>query len=142
MVKNYLKIQKVRYPDLFDIEYSIEQNCLEYKVPKLILQPLVENALYHGIRAKGKRGTIKIGGNMGEGTVILSVEDDGAGMSEEQIKDIMINKDRSIKESFGLRATFERIRIFYGNDNAYKIESKLGEGTKIVLFIETEEKED
>ncbi|RII36601.1 sensor histidine kinase [Clostridium chromiireducens] len=142
MVKNYLKIQKVRYPDLFEMEYTIESNCFEYKIPKLILQPLAENALYHGIRAKGKNGTIKISAHKGEGIVILSVEDDGAGMSEEQIEDILISKDRGIEESFGLRGTFERIRIFYGNDNAYKIESKLGEGTKIVLFIEAEEKEE
>lgn len=142
MVKNYLKIQKVRYPDLFEAEYSIEANCLEYKIPKLILQPLAENALYHGIREKGKSGTIKIGAHMEEEIVILSVEDDGAGMSEEQIEDIMNSNDKSVKESFGLRATFERIRIFYGDNDACKIESKLGEETKILLCIKIEDKED
>lgn len=142
LVKNYLKIQKVRYPDLFEAEYSIEASCLEYKIPKLILQPLAENALYHGIRENGKSGTIKISAYMDEGAVIISVEDDGTGMSKEQIEDIMGSNNESAKESFGLKGTFERIRIFYGDDDACKIESRLGEGTKILLCINTEDKED
>lgn len=142
MVKNYLKIQKVRYPDLFDAKYSIEASCLEYKVPKLVLQPLAENALYHGIRENGKSGTIKISARMEDGIVILSVEDDGVGMSEEQIEGIMKINNKSIKESFGLRGTLERIRIFCGDDDACKIESRLGEGTRILLGINIEEKED
>ncbi|NSB16975.1 cache domain-containing sensor histidine kinase [Clostridium beijerinckii] len=142
MVKNYLKIQKIRYPDLFEVEYSVEAGCLEYKIPKLILQPLAENALYHGIRENGKSGTIKISAHMGDGVAILSVEDDGAGMSDEQTDDIMNINNKSIKESFGLRGTLERIKIFYGDDDACKIESKLGEGTKILLYINIEDKED
>ncbi len=141
MVKNYLKIQKIRYPDLFKAEYLIEANCLDYKIPKLILQPLVENSLYHGIRENGKSGTIKISVYMKNEIIIISVEDDGAGMSEKQIEDIISNNNKSIKESFGLRGTFERIRIFYGDDEACKIESKLGGGTKILLYINIEHKD-
>lgn len=142
LVRNYLKIQKIRYPDLFEVEYSIESSCLEYKIPKLILQPLAENALYHGIRENGKSGTIKISAHMDNENVIISVEDDGVGMSKEQIEYIMSNRNNSINESFGLRGTIERIKIFYEDDDACKIESSLGDGTKILLCINIQDKED
>lgn len=135
IVKNYLKIQKVRYPDLFTVSYKINPTCLSYTVPKLILQPLVENALYHGIRPQDKSGTITIGVDFIEGVVSLWVEDDGKGMTKEQIEAIINSQIGKTGDSFGLKGTLERIRILYGDANAFKIESQLDKGTKIILYI-------
>lgn len=135
MVRNYLNIQKVRYQDLFEVEYHIEESCLKYPILKLVLQPLVENSLYHGIRQKGKPGTIIITAQEQGDRIYLSVEDDGVGMSKEQI-DMILNEEISAQsKSFGLRGTLERLRIFYGDENCFKIESEPEKGTKVSLMI-------
>ena len=82
-VENYIYIQKIRYKDLFDAEYDIDEEVLEVKVPKLILQPLVENSIYHGIRPLGNKGCIKISIKKKENRIQLSVEDNGEAMSKE-----------------------------------------------------------
>lgn len=142
MVKNYLKIQKVRYQDLFTVQYDINQECLEYKVPKLILQPLVENALYHGIRPLQKSGTITVGADKVEGIVRLWVQDDGTGMSKEQLDAIINTKLGEGIESFGLKGTLERVRIVYNDKNAFEIKSNLGEGTKIILYVHDDNRQE
>lgn len=141
MVQNYLKIQKVRYPDMFEVYYEIDEDCSKCMIPKLVLQPLVENALYHGIRAGRKKGNIKIKAHRFNNIVRLSVEDDGLGMSKEKIESIMNDRNDESNNSFGLKGTLERIKIYCGNENAFKIVSKEGIGTKIILFIESGQKE-
>lgn len=142
MVENYLKIQKVRYPDMFDVYYEVDEECSSYEIPKLVLQPLVENALYHGIRAGRKKGTIKIEAHLNNDEVELSIEDDGIGMSEEKVESIMNGKNDDFNNSFGLKGTFERIKIYCGNDKACRIVSREGRGTKIFLWIKNRQKED
>ncbi len=134
MVKNYLLIQKMRYPELFTVSFTIDEKCNKYKILKLVLQPLVENALYHGIRNKVGGGTIAIRTDHLNDHIRITVEDDGVGMSEEFIKSMLENSIGSI-DSFGLRGTIERLRIFYGMDNCFQIESKVDLGTKITLLI-------
>lgn len=141
MVENYLKIQKVRYPDMFDVYYEIDDDCSGCMLPKLILQPLVENALYHGIRPSRKKGNIKIEAHMVDDVVQLSVEDDGLGMNREKIDEIINGTQNEANNSFGLKGTLERIKIYSGNENACRIESTEGVGTKILLFVETGHKE-
>lgn len=135
MVRNYLNIQKVRYQDLFEVEYHIEESCLKYPILKLVLQPLVENSLYHGIRQKGTPGTIILTAREQEDRIYLSVEDDGVGMSKEQINMILNEEISAQCKSFGLRGTLERVRIFYGDENCFKIESEPEKGTKVSLMI-------
>lgn len=135
MVRNYLNIQKVRYPDLFEVIYDVEESCLSYPIMKLVLQPLVENSLYHGIRAKETSGKITIAAQEFEDEIRLSVADDGVGMSNDEIEAILKQEQNSQSKSFGLWGTMERIRIFYGNENCFKIESKPEKGTKITLSI-------
>lgn len=138
IVRNYLNIQKVRYQDLFEVEYQIDQSCLDYQMPKLVLQPLVENSIYHGIRPKGTSGLISISACETEDAVVLTVADDGVGMSQEEIASILKKeKDGKIK-SFGLHGTMERIRIYYGEKDRIKIESEPGKGTQITITIPKE----
>ena len=97
IVKNYLIIQQVRYGDIFAAVYDIQQEALPYQVLKLILQPLVENALYHGIKPLGKQGRITVGVKLEKGFLKLSVADDGVGMTRERLQQIM---DSSGKDTY------------------------------------------
>lgn len=135
LVKNYLKIQQVRYADLFSVNYKIDERASGCKILKLVLQPLVENALYHGIRPKGEYGTITVETKYMEEHIQITVEDDGTGISEEDIRQILnVNTDTGAR-SFGLRGTIERLRIFCGVEDCFRIESVIGSGTKITILI-------
>ena len=83
-IKSYLQIQKVRYQDIMDYEVTLEKSLEECGILKLTLQPLVENALYHGIKNKRGKGRIWVRGYAKEDMAVLEVEDDGAGMTEEE----------------------------------------------------------
>ncbi|MBB6022445.1 sensor histidine kinase YesM [Paenibacillus sp. JGP012] len=88
IVRHYLSIQQVRYPGVFEVQYDIDPDCERVMMPKLVLQPLVENSLYHGIRAKGSPGMIRIQARQTADAVTLTLTDDGVGMSKEQMQQI------------------------------------------------------
>lgn len=139
IVRDYLALQKLRYGDIIDDIYDIAEDTEEYIIPKLILQPIVENCIYHGIRIKGEKGTIRITSRLIDDVLHLAVRDTGVGMSKEQIDKILMQKRDDTKDtdkkSFGLWDTIERIRIFCGRDDVVKIESEPGEYTEIELII-------
>lgn len=137
IVKNYLIIQKIRYQDKYRVHYDIDESCLNMKIPKLVLQPLVENAIYHGIRAKKTSGNIRIMVRREIGHISVIIADDGIGMSEEQIKTNLQGRPSGEGTGFGLWGTIERVRIFYGEDT-FRIQSSPGEGTLIFLNIPEE----
>jgi two-component system sensor histidine kinase YesM len=135
LVVNYLIIQKYRYEDLFSVEYDIDWEAKKYKILKLVLQPFVENALYHGIRPKGIRGKISINIRHNTDSILLQIADDGMGMSKEEIDKLFMGKAVRENESFGIWGTIERLRIFYGVENIVSIESEKGCGTKVFIRI-------
>lgn len=138
IVKDYLSLQKLRYGDIIEDEYDIAEDTLKIVVPKLILQPLVENSIYHGIRQKGETGTIKITSRIIADELHLSVRDTGVGMSSEEIERVLSTENvdnRSEEESFGLWGTIHRMRIFEGRDDIVKIESEIGEYTQVEFII-------
>jgi len=135
IVRNYLNIQKIRYADLFSVHYKLDERADSFKILKLVLQPLVENALYHGIRVKGEHGTIYVETEYLQDFIRIKVEDDGVGMSEECIRRILDDSTDAEVLSFGLKGTIERLRIFYGSDDCFGIESVVGVGTKITILI-------
>lgn len=96
IVRHYLTIQQVRYPDVFEVQYDIDPGCEQMIIPKLVLQPLVENALYHGIRAKGSPGIIRIKALQRSDAVTISLSDNGVGISEEQVKQIQRTEKQKI----------------------------------------------
>ncbi|GFZ33890.1 histidine kinase [Clostridium zeae] len=130
-IKSYLVIQNVRYKNKFEVQYNLEQNCNNFRIIKLVLQPLVENAIYHGLRNKADKGLIKISTYEEVGKVILEVEDNGIGIDEEKLKNINENNTTGI----GVRATKERLRVFYGEECKFIVTSKKDIGTKIVIEI-------
>ncbi len=135
IVKNYLKLQKLRFPDLFEDVYEVQEEALGIRIPRLILQPLAENALYHGILPMGDFGTITIEASIRGKKLILQIKDDGVGMNEEKLREILRGNLELNRQSFGLRGTVERLRIFYEEDHIYDIQSAPGEGTRIILSI-------
>lgn len=139
IVKDYLSLQKLRYKDIIEDTYDIAPNTEEFIVPKLILQPLVENSIYHGIRLKGEKGQIRISSFL-EGDVLhLIVKDTGVGMSQEAIDAVLTSSDKgkadNAEDSFGLWGTIERIRIYCNDDDVVRISSEPGEYTTIEFLI-------
>ncbi|GAA0404971.1 sensor histidine kinase [Paenibacillus motobuensis] len=135
MVRNYLKIQSVRYQDVFEAQFEVEEDCSQTPIPKLVLQPLVENSLYHGIRPKGTKGVIRISIKNVDGSTKISISDDGIGMSREEIEQILFTERQGQIKSFGLWGTMERLRIFYDDRDVFHIESEPGTGTNITLIL-------
>ncbi len=138
ITQDYLSLQKLRYGDIFEDEYILDDTTLDCLVPKLILQPLVENCIYHGVRPKGEKCVIRITTRMEEDGLHIIVYDNGVGMSEEQIKNVLEaseEDDARILSGFGLRGTINRIRYYYDYDNVVQIHSEPGEYTEIDIYI-------
>ncbi len=135
VVKNYLRIQKYRYDEMFSVEYDIDEKVNGYKILKLVLQPFVENALYHGIRPMQKSGTIFVSARYLDGYVELSIADNGVGMSAEDVERLTSGKtSRDDRSSFGIWGTIERLKILYGEDDIVSISSQPGIGTKVTIW--------
>lgn len=134
-IRSYLEIQQVRYKDILDYVIDMNQELAGYQVPKLTLQPLVENALYHGIKLKRGKGTIHVT-SYSEGDVIyMEVTDSGAGMDEERLKEVRRAIRKEERVGFGLSTVHERLQLLYGTEYGLTIESNAGEGTKVVARI-------
>ena len=138
IIENYLKLQNLRYKDVFESEYQIEEDVANLMVPKLILQPLVENALYHGVRLKGEAGIIRVRVYQENEILYLSVYDSGIGMTEQQIKELMHKESKS----FGLRKTIERIQTYYERQDVYEIKSEEGHYCEVTIKIPLSKEEE
>ena len=137
-IRSYLQIQEKRYHDILDYHIYIDPEIYEYQIPKLTLQPLVENALYHGIKYKRSRGMIEITGTKEGENLYLTVADDGVGMDEDELKKLGKEISRPCKETesgFGLANVNERIRMYFGAEFGMKIWSEKGSGTRITIEI-------
>jgi two-component system sensor histidine kinase YesM len=136
ITKNYLKLQKLRYGDIFTDEYRIDDEIANVKVPRLMLQPLVENALYHGVRLKGEMCEIKVSARHEGEFIIVSVYDTGVGMSKEKIEGIMERESNS----FGFKKTIERVALYFDKEDIYEIKSREGYYFEVILKIPLERK--
>ena len=138
-VSNYLYIQKIRYKDKLNYVIHVDESLYAVEVPKLILQPLVENAIYHGVKAKRGGGTITITGVPEGENLVFTVQDNGAGMPQEKVEELNRRmSERSVldeKKSFGLFYIRERIQLCYGKGYGVHVESTLGEGTRVTITL-------
>lgn len=141
-VRSYLTIQKMRYRDILDYRIEVDEDILDGVILKLTLQPLVENALYHGIKNKRNGGTITVRAKRTDQNVILlEVQDDGVGFTSYKLAQIQqeINSDSeeiTLKESgFGLENVNKRIKLFYGKEYGLSIDSHYLEGTRVTVAI-------
>jgi len=143
-VRSYLEIQQVRYKDIIDYEIDIGDGLDKCIIPKMTIQPMVENAIYHGLKPQRGKGMIYVRGSIAYGRVTLKVEDTGIGMDKEtleKLRDQIANDDPS---SFGLVAAYKRLRLVYGNDCTFCIDSEPCAGTAITISIpyKTEESDE
>jgi two-component system sensor histidine kinase YesM len=134
-IRSYLEIQQMRYRDLMEYEIDIPDMLKEFILPKLTLQPLVENALYHGIKISRRKGFIRVAGRAQGECLILEVTDDGSGMTTERLDAVRASLADDRPEGFGLRTVNQRIRILFGREYGLTVESTPDAGTKVTVTI-------
>lgn len=134
-LKNYATILNIRYDNKINLICDVQEEILKCHMLKLVLQPIVENAIHHGIRNKEGIGTISITGYGDEEELVFMVEDDGLGMTEEKIEEIMKGKSQKGKSGFGLYSGIQRISLFYDIKNPIKITSEINSGTQITVCL-------
>jgi two-component system sensor histidine kinase YesM len=140
-IKSYLTIQKMRYRDILDFKIEVDKDVAENTILKLILQPLVENALYHGIKNKRRGGTISVRARRkGDDEVLLEVEDDGIGLTPQKLAQLRAElEDDSgeikMESGYGIGNVNNRIRLYYGKQYGISINSEYRTGTCVTLVI-------
>lgn len=134
-VNSYLQIQQIRYSDILNYDIQVPDGLKPYYVPKLILQPLVENALYHGIKNRRGIGSIRIVGEDAGEDILLTVSDNGAGMNEEQVTALQAGIYQDRHTGLGLVNVHKRIRLYCGDRYGLLFSSKKGEGTSVSVRL-------
>jgi two-component system sensor histidine kinase YesM len=142
-VRSYLEIQQVRYQDILDYSIDVPEEVHNAPVPKITLQPLVENALYHGIKNKRGKGNISITGKTENKCIYIYIEDNGMGMTEERLERIsekmndpgLFESEEDKGDVFGLSNVNERIKLKFGSRYGIHIDSVYGEGTTVTILL-------
>lgn len=140
-VRSYLRIQKIRYQDLLDYDFAVEDEVRHQKMIKLVVQPLVENAIYHGLKPLGRPGHIYIRAQLRKGgpegpMIWITVEDDGAGIPAEKLavlNETLAAGQADPDKGYGIFNVNERIKLYYGNTYGLMLESLPGQGTRATL---------
>lgn len=138
ITEKYLVLQQMRYGDKLSFEFEPDEKTTQCMVPALILQPIVENAIFHGIEAKNEMGIIVISSEIQNERLIISISDDGAGMNEdtlERVIDTCTNKEYTRNESIGIANVSGRIKVDFGNEYGLHIESEAGIGTTVTIEL-------
>lgn len=130
-LNRYLYIMKIRLDDRFSVLVDIPEEFMDLKVPKLFLQPFVENALVHGFKGMEEKGLLEIHAEWEEENVVFYVEDNGCGMTQEKIAEIMNGNPDSI----GIANVNKRLKILYGPEYGVEYHSQMGEGTSVIIRI-------
>lgn len=143
VLDSYVYLMKIRYSEGFEVEYQIEEACMECQVPRLILQPLVENAIVHGF-SEEETGHLKVSAQKRENKLILKVWDDGCGLTDEKIYQILNGKERDKKDntSIGMENVFTRLKLSFGESCGIYIRSEIDEYTEIILELPALEEND
>ena len=138
-VKSYLKIQRFSYQDILDYKIDFDDDILGYHIQKLTLQPIVENAIYHGIKNKRGKGMIQVSGKLEGNDVVFRIEDDGIGMTDEELSHLRgiisgrITEDE--QAGFGMANVQKRLVKNYGASYGIQVESEYMKGTVVTVRI-------
>lgn len=143
IIKNYMRIQKYRYPDMFEFHINCEEDLLKMNIPKMVIQPLVENALFHGVCLSDQKCKIEVSISkvMSEETekIKIQITDDGVGMNEEILNRCFQKRETDVKTNqtrgIGLSNIKERLEFLFGKNQSIHIKSQLGQGTRIQIII-------
>ena len=136
--KRYAKLLKYRYKNKFSIEWNINNEIYDYKIIKLSLQPIIENAVYHGIKPMETNGIIKVDAFSSENTIVIEISDNGVGIAEEKL-DVLkkeFNSEYNISnEHIGIANVNQRIKMAFGEKYGLEISSRINQGTKVRITI-------
>jgi len=142
LVENYLKIQKMRFENRMEYKINLLSEMREYKIPKLILQPFVENAIVHGLENRGNRGMIKLHGYMEHELMVFKISDNGVGMDDDQLNNLMFEEKAQYSNQrisrYAIRNVKERLKLRYQDRFVLDISSTIGVGTTITIKIPKE----
>lgn len=130
----YIYIMEIRYANNFEVEYEICETCKDRMIPKLILQPFIENAIVHGFKGKQTIGKIKISVNQEEQFLHFVIEDNGIGITHQRINELLA-KEAGNGKSIGIANINKRLKLYYGNDSSLNIESNPEQGTTVSFKI-------
>ena len=138
--RNYMNIQKVRYKDTFEVRWDIEEEILEYCTVKLVLQPILENAIYYGVEPMGDEGEIIVSGKKEGKDIYLTVRDNGLGMPQEKVDQLLSDEEHEEREhkhgsGVGLINVHKRIMLRFGRQYGLVIESEPDEGTAVTIHL-------
>lgn len=134
--KGYLTIQKMRYKDKLEFQIDVEPSILNIPLIKLVLQPIIENAIYHGLKYKESKGLLLVKGFMKDGNAVLKVIDDGVGMDEETLAHIYDrHKVNYHSNGVGVYNVQKRLKLYYGENYGITYESEQGVGTTATITI-------
>lgn len=142
-VRTYIELQKIRYPDRFAFRTDIDESLNQRAIPRLILQPLIENALNHGVLSKDY-GIINLKIYSEQGWLTFILQDDGEGMEEQRVKDILIKRDEKNRRhaarihSISISNICQRLELMYHDEYCFEIRSELGKGTEIFMSFPLE----
>ena len=135
--KNYISIQKVRYKNKFEVSFALEEKLKNYLTIKLIIQPILENAIYYGMEAMDGDGEILVQGYEKDGDILIDIIDNGIGMPPEQVEHLL--KEGSSKRKrgsgIGLRNVDQRIKLYFGESYGLRIKSEPDVGTKVTIHL-------
>ena len=132
-IKNYVELQKMRYPDCFDVNYDIDTSIFNFQLPSFILQPIVENAIFYSMEKENNKGIINIVGYRVEDGIRITIKDNGIGMSKDKVSSVL-KKESSINR-VGVINVHERVRLNYGKEYGLIIDSIEGKGTKVTFIL-------
>ena len=132
-VRSYLEIQQVRYSDILRYELDMDPALEKCRIPKLTLQPLAENALYHGIKAKRGGGSITVGSRREGDFAVVTVRDTGIGMPPEKLRQLRESLESDEGQGFGLLASYKRLKLMYADALDFQIDSEEGSGTLVTI---------
>lgn len=134
LLKNYMKIQKLRFGSSIQVEYDIKKELLTLKTIKLLLQPLVENSIHHGRKSDEEVLMIRVRVQLDGERVCFSVEDNGVGIKQDKLEKLRSQLEK-FEEGYGLKNVHNRVRLTYGEEYGVKIESVFGKGTRVLVYI-------
>lgn len=131
----YIKLQQIRYKGRLAFINNVPEKIMKYKTLKLLLQPLVENAIMHGMSASDNVLTIFISAAVQDNSIVINIADDGAGIAEDKLNEINEGLKADSMESIGVKNVNDRIQLYFGNQYYLKLNSVYGEGTKVIIKL-------
>jgi two-component system, sensor histidine kinase YesM len=143
LINSFLEIQKYRFGDKLDYKINLDEAAMNCMIPNMSFLPFIENASIHGIEPLAEDGKITINISLNNGLLTCMVMDNGAGMSIDKRNQLLssLEKEEDIGENVGIKNVFYRLKLYYGNQFEFELESKENEGTRITIKIPEEVKE-